>query len=104
MSNQHDANRTAHQKSAPCRLLAALYLQNTDLSSDPSQAGSCTALPRPGGLHSVAVSGSGQLLSWGANQNGLLGLGAAAEQNVPTPTPIPGVFGAHVSASLGTVD
>jgi alpha-tubulin suppressor-like RCC1 family protein len=56
-----------------------------------------------GGLHSIAVSGSGQILTWGANQNGLLGLGSSAQQNVPTPTPVPDVFAAHVrsSPSLG---
>jgi len=45
----------------------------------------------------VAVSGSGQVLSWGANQHGLLGLGPAAAQNVTSPAPIPHCFGAHVS-------
>lgn len=60
----------------------------------------CSALVAPGGLHSVAVSGSGQILTWGANQNGLLGLGSSAQQNVPTPTPVPDVFAAHVSSSL----
>jgi Regulator of chromosome condensation (RCC1) repeat len=47
----------------------------------------------------VAVSGSGQILTWGANQNGLLGLGSSAQQNVPTPTPVPDVFAAHVRSS-----
>lgn len=55
---------------------------------------SCCVLS--GGLHSIAVSGSGQILTWGANQNGLLGLGSSAQQNVPTPTPVPDVFAAHV--------
>lgn len=45
----------------------------------------------------MAVSGSGQVLSWGANQHGLLGLGPAAAQNVTSPAPIPHCFGAHVS-------
>jgi Regulator of chromosome condensation (RCC1) repeat len=48
----------------------------------------------------VAVSGSGQILTWGANQNGLLGLGSSAQQNVPTPTPVPDVFAAHVRRDL----
>ena len=51
-----------------------------------------------GGTHSLAVLEGGQLLAWGANQNGLLGLGSEAEMNARLPTPVPGVSCEQASA------
>jgi Regulator of chromosome condensation (RCC1) repeat len=89
----------------PKLLRASLTSMGVLTAAACPQAGCCCgtqASVAPGGLHSIAVSGSGQILTWGANQNGLLGLGSSAQQNVPTPTPVPDVFAAHVSNSAAT--
>lgn len=44
-----------------------------------------------GGTHSAARLESGRLLTWGVNQNGLLGLGSDADMNVRAPEHVPGV-------------
>lgn len=45
-----------------------------------------------GGTHSLALLDGGQLMAWGANQNGLLGLGSKkSEMNARSPTLVPGV-------------
>ena len=44
-----------------------------------------------GGTHSLALLEGGQTLAWGANQNGLLGLGGKTEINARRPTLLPGI-------------
>lgn len=50
-----------------------------------------------GGTHSMAVLNSGQLLVWGVNQNGLLGLGNKGDMHVRLPTLIKGLSCEQVS-------
>jgi hypothetical protein len=49
-----------------------------------------------GGLHSLAIPHSNHILSWGANQNGVLGLGHHGDMNVSTPTLVPDVYASQV--------
>ena len=42
-----------------------------------------------GGAHTLALRQTDDVLAWGANQNGVLGLGAAASQDARTPVKIP---------------
>lgn len=51
-----------------------------------------------GGLHSLAIPHSNHILSWGANQNGVLGLGHHGDMNVSTPTLVPDVYASQASA------
>lgn len=53
-----------------------------------------------GGLHSLAIPHSNQILSWGANQNGLLGHGSHASTNVAHPTLIPDVYAQSVRPAV----
>ncbi len=45
-----------------------------------------------GGSHSLAVRHTGQLLAWGSNQNGVLGLGRGNSSDAATPTLVPKIF------------
>ena len=45
-----------------------------------------------GGSHSLAVRHSGELLAWGSNQNGVLGLGRGNNSDAATPTLVPNIF------------
>ena len=50
-----------------------------------------------GGLHGVAQQQSGALLAWGANQNGVLGLGSELIQSQRVPVPLEKTFASQVS-------
>ena len=45
-----------------------------------------------GGSHSLAVRHSGELLAWGSNQNGVLGLGRGNNSDAASPTLVPNIF------------
>ena len=49
-----------------------------------------------GGLHGVAQQQTGQLLAWGANQNGVLGLGSELIQSQRSPMPLQKTFASQV--------
>lgn len=51
-----------------------------------------------GGAHTVAAQFDGTVLSWGANQNGVLGLGREAPSSAPVPRRLPGVRAERVAA------
>lgn len=53
-----------------------------------------------GGLHTLALRHGGQVLAWGANQNGVLGLGGGklSKQTARRPEPVPGLEAEGVSA------
>lgn len=42
-----------------------------------------------GGAHTLAVRQTDDLLAWGANQNGVLGLGIGTSQDARTPMKVP---------------
>ena len=42
-----------------------------------------------GGAHTIALRQTDDLLAWGANQNGVLGLGIAVSQDARTPVKVP---------------
>ena len=42
-----------------------------------------------GGAHTLAVRQTDDLMAWGANQNGVLGLGIATSQDACTPVKVP---------------
>lgn len=42
-----------------------------------------------GGAHTLAVRQTDDLLAWGANQNGVLGLGIGTSQDARTPLKVP---------------
>ena len=63
-----------------------------------AEGGRLRACGGAGGLHSLAIPHSNQILSWGANQNGLLGHGSHAGANVAHPTLIPDVYAQSVRA------
>lgn len=56
-----------------------------------------------GGLHTMALSHSGGVLCWGANQNGVLGQGHAKVQQSRRPEPVPGVSADQVRRSCPAV-
>lgn len=49
-----------------------------------------------GGLHGLAQQQTGQLLAWGANQNGVLGLGSELIQSQRGPMPLQKTFASQV--------
>lgn len=42
-----------------------------------------------GGAHTIALRQTDDLLAWGANQNGVLGLGIGVSQDARTPVKVP---------------
>ena len=42
-----------------------------------------------GGAHTLALRQTDDLVAWGANQNGVLGLGIASSQDARTPVKVP---------------
>lgn len=83
---------SSHRLCTPARLRPSTILQVPDLHGIMQLA--C------GGLHSLALRSSGQALAWGANQNGVLGLGSGKgiKQSSRTPEPLPGFSAEQLAA------
>ena len=53
-----------------------------------------------GGAHTIALCQTDDLLAWGANQNGVLGLGIGTSQDARTPMKIPKLTCSQVCCKL----
>lgn len=56
-----------------------------------------------GGLHTLAVKHTGEVLAWGANQNGVLGGGRTQQNAIREPMPVPGIMAQQVGLQPSTL-